>query len=58
LRSAYFIKVVPVGAIKQIKKIKQINWMPDKCPACGAKELSCNYFTGEVFCLKCGLVLF
>ena len=48
-----------MGISKQIKEIKQANlWAPDECPACGAKNLSNNYFTGEVFCLKCGLVIF
>lgn len=48
-----------MGVSKQVKKIKQSTlWKPDKCPACGSKELSTNYFTGEVFCLKCGLVIY
>jgi hypothetical protein len=45
--------VVGKAVAKQAKM-----WSLEECPACNSKEISTNYFTGEIFCLKCGLVIY
>lgn len=35
-----------------------ILWAINECPACQSSELLTDYRTGEVFCTKCGLVIF
>jgi len=39
-------------------KVKTKAWTMEECPACQSEDISTNYFTGEVFCLKCGLVIY
>ncbi|MBD3263121.1 hypothetical protein GF374_01950 [Candidatus Woesearchaeota archaeon] len=54
-----YLEVKQVGISKPKQDIKQASlWKPDECPACGSKKLSNNYFTGEIYCLKCGLVIY
>jgi len=53
------MKVAPIKPIKaNIPKMQTKVWALEECPACQSKELSTNYFSGEVFCLKCGLVIY
>jgi hypothetical protein len=47
-----------ISAKGNIAKAQTKVWALEACPACSSKDLSTNYFSGEVFCLKCGLVIY
>jgi hypothetical protein len=36
---------------------KRMFHMPDKCPSCESGDIGGDFFSGEVFCRRCGLVL-
>ena len=45
--------------VSKVVKPKQSKmWALEECPACNSKDISTDYYTGEVFCLKCGLVIY
>jgi hypothetical protein len=53
--------VIEVGVTVEKTKLalpKTKMWAVEECPACQSEDISTNYFTGEVFCLKCGLVIY
>ena len=50
------MKTVQIRKPTEMKQTKM--WAMEECPACKSKEMSTNYFSGEVFCLKCGLVIY
>ena len=50
------LSIKPMQTVGKVKQAKV--WTLTQCPACSSKDISTNYFSGEVFCLKCGLVIY
>ncbi|MBS3065059.1 MAG: hypothetical protein J4451_00995 [DPANN group archaeon] len=48
-----------MGAVAKLEeKRERKSWGVEECPSCNSTEISTNYFSGEMFCRKCGLVLY